>query len=151
MSEYIILSIFLFLGAFIAAAATVTGLLLGYRTKNTKNKMAPYECGMETIGNARIQFKVGYYLFALLFLVFDIEALFLFPVMMNFKEIMAGHTALPPSVVVIDLIIFIAILVSGLAYAWKKGILKIVSLLKTPVIVGVSAFIIKIFYKLVIK
>ena len=120
MSEYIILSIFLFLGAFIAAAATVTGLLLGYRTKNTKNKMAPYECGMETIGNARIQFKVGYYLFALLFLVFDIEALFLFPVMMNFKEIMA----LPPSVVVIDLIIFIAILVSGLAYAWKKGILK---------------------------
>ena len=79
---------------------------------------------METIGNARIQFKVGYYLFALLFLVFDIEALFLFPVMMNFKEIMAGHTALPPSVVVIDLIIFIAILVSGLAYAWKKGILK---------------------------
>ena len=43
MSEYIILSIFLFLGAFIAAAATVTGLLLGYRTKNTKNKMAPYE------------------------------------------------------------------------------------------------------------
>ena len=54
MSEYIILSIFLFLGAFIAAAATVTGLLLGYRTRNTRNKMAPYECGMETIGNARI-------------------------------------------------------------------------------------------------
>ena len=124
MSEYIILSIFLFLGAFIAAAATVTGLLLGYRTKNSKNKMAPYECGMETIGNARIQFKVGYYLFALLSLVFDIEALFLFPVMANFKEIMAGNTPLPPQVVVIDLVIFMAILVSGLAYAWKKGILK---------------------------
>ena len=122
MSEYIILSIFLFLGAFIAAAATVTGLLLGYRTKNTKNKMAPYECGMETIGNARIQFKVGYYLFALL--VFDIEALFLFPVMANFKEIMAGGTILNPSIVIIDLVIFMAILVSGLAYAWKKGILK---------------------------
>ena len=124
MSEYIILSIFLFLGAFIAAAATVTGLLLGYRTKNTKNKMAPYECGMETIGNARIQFKVGYYLFALLFLVFDIEALFLYPVLMNYKEIMAGNTPLVPAVVVIDLVIFMAILVSGLAYAWKKGILK---------------------------
>ena len=124
MSEYIILSIFLFLGAFIAAAATITGLLLGYRTRNTKNKMAPYECGMETIGNARIQFKVGYYLFALLFLVFDIEALFLFPVLANFKEIMAGHTALSPMVVIVDLIVFIAILVSGLAYAWKKGILK---------------------------
>ena len=124
MSEYIILSIFLFLGAFIAAAATVTGLLLGYRTKNTKNKMAPYECGMQTIGNARIQFKVGYYLFALLFLVFDIEALFLYPVLMNFKEIMAGNTPLAPAVVIIDLVIFMDILVSGLAYAWKKGILK---------------------------
>ncbi len=124
MSEYIILSIFLFLGAFIAAAATVVGLLLGYRTKKTKNKMLPYECGMETYGNARIQFKVGYYVFALLFLVFDIEALFLFPVMSNFKEIMAGHTALSPVVVVIDLVVFLAILVAGLAYAWKKGILK---------------------------
>ena len=124
MSEYIILSIFLFLGAFIAAAATVTGLLLGYRTKNSKNKMAPYECGMETIGNVRIQFKVGYYLFALLFLVFDIEALFLFPVLANFKEIMAGNSPLSPTIVVIDLVIFMAILVSGLAYAWKKGILK---------------------------
>lgn len=124
MSEYIILSIFLFLGAFIALAATITGVLLGYRTKNTKNKMAPYECGMETIGNAHIQFKVGYYLFALLFLVFDIEALFLFPILANFKEIMAGGTILSPAVVVIDLVIFMVILVSGLAYAWKKGILK---------------------------
>jgi NADH-quinone oxidoreductase subunit A len=44
--------------------------------------------------------------------------------MMNFKEIMAGHTALSPVIVLIDLAIFIAILVSGLAYAWKKGILK---------------------------
>ncbi|MCQ2090391.1 MAG: NADH-quinone oxidoreductase subunit A [Fibrobacter sp.] len=124
MSEYIILSIFLFLGAFIAAAATVVGLLLGYRTRKTKNKMLPYECGMETFGNARIQFKVGYYVFALLFLVFDVEALFLLPVMANYKEIMAGNTALSPVVVVIDLVIFVAILVSGLAYAWKKGILK---------------------------
>lgn len=124
MSEYIILSIFLFLGAFIAAAATVVGLLLGYRTRKTKNKMLPYECGMETFGNARIQFKVGYYIFALLFLVFDVEALFLLPVMANFKEIMAGNAGLSPVVVVIDLVIFLAILVSGLAYAWKKGILK---------------------------
>lgn len=124
MSEYIILSIFLFLGAFIAAAATVVGLLLGYRTKKTKNKMAPYECGMETYGNARIQFKVGYYVFALLFLVFDVEALFLFPVFTNFKEIMAGNTALSPVIVVIDLVVFLAILIAGLAYVWKKGILK---------------------------
>lgn len=124
MSEYTILSIFLFLGAFIAAAATVVGLLLGYRTRKTKNKMLPYECGMETYGNARIQFKVGYYLFALMFLIFDIEALFLLPVLANFKEIMAGGTSLAPAIVVIDLVLFLVILVSGLAYAWKKGLLK---------------------------
>ncbi|MCQ2096561.1 MAG: NADH-quinone oxidoreductase subunit A [Fibrobacter sp.] len=124
MSEYIILSIFLFLGAFIAAAATVVGLVLGYRTRKTKNKMAPYECGMETYGNARIQFKVGYYIFALLFLVFDVEALFLLPVLANYREIMSGAAGLSPMLVVIDLVIFFAILVAGLAYVWKKGILK---------------------------
>ena len=67
---------------------------------------------------------MGYYLFALLFLVFDIEALFLFPVLMNFKEIMSGNTPLSPAIVIIDLVVFMAILVSGLAYAWKKGVLK---------------------------
>ena len=75
-------------------------------------------------GDYRQRENPVHYLFALLFLVFDIEALFLFPVLANFKEIMAGHTALSPMVVIIDLIVFIAILVSGLAYAWKKGILK---------------------------
>ncbi|MCF0222967.1 MAG: NADH-quinone oxidoreductase subunit A [Fibrobacter sp.] len=124
MTEYVVLTFFLFLGAFIAAAATVTGLLLGYRTRKTKNKMKPYECGIETFGNARIQFKVGYYVFALLFLVFDVEALFLLPVLANFKNIMAQNTSLVPAVVVIDLIIFWAILIAGLAYAWKKGLLK---------------------------
>jgi NADH:ubiquinone oxidoreductase subunit 3 (subunit A) len=79
---------------------------------------------METYGNARIQFKVGYYLFALLFLIFDIEALFLFPILAQFKTIMAGETLLVPIIVFIDIVIFVAILFFGLAYAWKKGILK---------------------------
>ncbi len=124
LSEYFILLFFLFLGAVVAGGAIIVGKLLGYRTKDTKNKYLPYECGMKTFGNARIQFKVGYYLFALLFLVFDIEALFLFPVLANFRECMAGNTILTPIIVFADLTLFILILVFGLAYAWKKGILK---------------------------
>ncbi|HOG69136.1 MAG TPA: NADH-quinone oxidoreductase subunit A [Fibrobacteraceae bacterium] len=124
ISEYYVLGFFLFLGAFIAAAAIIIGKLLGFASKDSKNKYAPYECGMETYGNARIQFKVGYYLFALLFLIFDIEALFLFPILAQFKTIMAGETLLVPIIVFIDLVIFVAILFFGLAYAWKKGILK---------------------------
>jgi NADH-quinone oxidoreductase subunit A len=123
-SEYFVLGFFLFLGAFIAAAAIIIGKLLGFASKDSKNKFAPYECGMETYGNARIQFKVGYYLFALLFLIFDIEALFLFPILTQFKTIMAGETPLVPFIVFIDIVIFVAILIFGLAYAWKKGILK---------------------------
>lgn len=123
-SEYFVLGFFLFLGAFIAAAAIIIGKLLGFASKDSKNKFAPYECGMETYGNARIQFKVGYYLFALLFLIFDIEALFLFPILTQFKSIMAFETPLVPIIVFIDIVIFVAILIFGLAYAWKKGILK---------------------------
>ena len=123
-SEYFVLGFFLFLGAFIAAAAIIIGKLLGFASKDSINKFAPYECGMETYGNARIQFKVGYYLFALLFLIFDIEALFLFPILTQFKTIMAGETPLVPFIVFIDIVIFVAILTFGLAYAWKKGILK---------------------------
>lgn len=123
-SEYFILVFFLFLGAFIAACAIIIGKLLGFASKDTKNKFAPYECGMETYGNARIQFKVGYYLFALLFLIFDIEVLFLFPILTQFKTIMAGNTALNPVIVFANLTIFVAVLTFGLAYAWKKGILK---------------------------
>ncbi len=124
LSEYFILIFFLLLGAVVAGGAIIVGKLLGYKSKDTKNKFLPYECGMKTFGNARIQFKVGYYLFALLFLVFDIEALFLFPVLTNFRACMAGNTVLMPIIVFGDLTLFILVLVSGLAYAWKKGILK---------------------------
>ena len=122
LSEYFILIFFLFLGIVVAGGAVIFGKILGPKSKETKNKFAPYECGMQTVGNARIQFKVGYYLFALLFLIFDIEALFLFPVLV--KAIVGGETILSPVIVAIDLVVFLAILVCGLAYAWNKGILK---------------------------
>ena len=118
LSEYFILIFFLVLGAGVAGGAILVGWLLGPKSKVTKNKLAPYECGMQSVG------KVGYYLFALLFLICDIEALFLFPVLVSFKSIVGGETVLSPAIVAVDLIVFLAILVCGLAYAWKKGVLK---------------------------
>ncbi|NLF82737.1 MAG: NADH-quinone oxidoreductase subunit A [Candidatus Gastranaerophilales bacterium] len=79
-------------------------------------KSKTYECGMKPFGDSRIQFDVKYYLFALLFLIFDIEAVFLFPWAVSFDKL--GLFAL------VEAFIFIGILILGLAYAWKKDALK---------------------------
>ena len=79
-------------------------------------KSATYECGEEPIGSAWVQFSVGYYLFALLFLVFDVEAAFLFPWALVIRE--CGVTGL------VEVGIFILVAVAGLVYAWRKGALE---------------------------
>ncbi|MCJ7756908.1 MAG: NADH-quinone oxidoreductase subunit A, partial [Gillisia sp.] len=89
--------------------------LISHKSDNPQ-KREPYESGMPTIGPTWVQFKVGYYLYAILFLVFDVEIAFLFPWAVVFKEV--GITAL------IEIVIFLFILGLGLAYAWKKGALK---------------------------
>ncbi len=76
----------------------------------------PYECGVTTIGDARIRFHAGYYLVALLFLVFDVEAAFLYP--WALAQRMAGLAGL------IEVTLFIGILLLALVYAWKKGALE---------------------------
>jgi len=119
-----ILLIFLFLGAFIAAAAIIIGKVLGFSSKDGASKYRAYECGMETFGNARVQFKVGYVVFALIFLVFDVEALFLFPIAVHWLGIVDGSLGIPVWVAFIDLGIFFAVLASALAYSWKKGWLR---------------------------
>jgi NADH-quinone oxidoreductase subunit A len=108
--------------ALAVAIATVFGLLplflsglviprLPDRVKN-----APYECGVETIGPTYIQFHTRYYLFALLFVIFDVEAVFLFPWAVAFHHL--GLYAL------IEVAIFIGLLLIGYVYAWKKGALE---------------------------
>ena len=79
-------------------------------------KNSPYECGEQPIGGAWIQFNVGYYLFGLLFLVFDVEAAFLYPWAVAFRQV--GWVGL------LEAGIFLLILIAGLAYAWKKGALE---------------------------
>ena len=89
-------------------------LVAPHRPGSIKN--TPYECGEQPIGNAWIQFNVGYYLFGLMFLVFDVEAAFLYPWAVAYRHLgVAG---------LVEAGIFILILLAGLAYAWKKGVLE---------------------------
>lgn len=112
-SEAII--VFLFAGVVLVAGANFLSNLISPKSDNTQ-KREPYESGMQTIGPTWVQFKVGYYLYAILFLVFDVEVAFLFPWAVVFKEV--GTVAL------VEIIIFLFILGLGLLYAWKKGALK---------------------------
>lgn len=75
-----------------------------------------YECGIPTRGKSWMQFKVGYYLFAILFLMFDVETVFLFPWAVVVQDL--GVNGL------VSIIFFLLILIFGLAYAWKKGALE---------------------------
>ena len=84
--------------------------------KSNPIKESTYECGIETVGENWVQFKAQYYIFALVFLVFDVEVVFLFPWAITLNK--AGMFA------VVEGIIFIGILVVGLVYAWRKGMLE---------------------------
>lgn len=99
----------------------VVSRLLAPRFPDKGRKLDPYESGEEPIGSARIQFKVGYYLFALVFLVFDVEAVFLFPalsVMRGSAE--ASSAGISPALILVEVILFIAILGFALVYALRK-------------------------------
>jgi NADH-quinone oxidoreductase subunit A len=89
--------------------------MLAPKSKNLQ-KADPYECGVPTRGTAWIQFRVGYYLFAIIFLIFDVETVFLFP--------WAVAARVTGAAAFIEILIFLGILGLGLLYAWKKGALK---------------------------
>ena len=101
--------------------AAVLGLLLGALvlwgvlrpSRFSEEKLTTYECGEDPVGNAWIQFNIRFYVFALIFVVFDVEAVFLLPWATVFKEL--GFIAY------LEGLVFIAILVVALAYVWRKG------------------------------
>ena len=112
--------------ALLAVVAALTGFglvalamwlagLISPRSFNPQKGEA-YECGIPTRGKSWMQFKVGYYLFAILFLMFDVETVFLFPWAVVVQDL--GVYGL------VSIIFFLVILVLGLAYAWRKGALE---------------------------
>ena len=115
MIEYVGILIMILLAA--ATALLVVGLsyILGNRTRK-KVKMSPYECGVVTIGPTRRRLTIRYYIVAMLFLVFDLEILFLYPWAVITKNLgLFGFG---------EMIVFVAILFIGYVYVWKRGALE---------------------------
>jgi len=110
-----ILIVFVLSGIVLVAGANFLSNLISHKSDNPQ-KREPYECGIPTIGPTWVQFKVGYYLFAILFLIFDVEVAFLVPWAVVFKSM--GTVAL------VEVLIFLVILGLGLLYAYKKHALK---------------------------
>ena len=101
----------------IALVAVALGIARAISPRSyNPQKGEAYECGIPTRGKSWMQFKVGYYLFAILFLMFDVETVFLFPWAVVVQDL--GVYGL------VSIIFFLVILVLGLAYAWKKGALE---------------------------
>ncbi len=115
LSQYAFIGIF----AVIAFALPVIGLVMSWLIRPKKPNPAKnmtYECGMETIGDTWVQFKAQYYLYALIFVVFDVEAIFVFPWAVAYNKL--GLYAL------VEMALFVAILLGGLLYAWRKKALE---------------------------
>ena len=107
--------VFLVVGCvFVVLNTTVSRLL--HTKLFMEEKFIPYECGEDPIGDTRIKFNTRFYVIALIFLIFDVEIVFLFPWAVVFRSI--GLLAF------VEMLIFIAILLVGLAYVWKKGDLE---------------------------
>lgn len=124
MDSYIMIGFSVFLGAIFVGGAIILSKLLAFRTPEGERKVQPYECSEDPIGGARIRFKVAFYIFALLFLLFDIESLFLFPCMKIFKSVVTQQSgSVVPAVLYTELFVFVFILFFGLIYAWRKGVL----------------------------
>lgn len=98
-----------------ACAALIVAWLCRPKT-DCSNKTTTYECGMKPVGSGQIRFGIKYYMFAILFILFEVETIFLFPWAISYNKL--GLFAL------VEAIIFIVILALGLAYAWRKGLLE---------------------------
>jgi NADH:ubiquinone oxidoreductase subunit 3 (subunit A) len=115
LDNYLAVFLASIIGGILVLTALIAARVLAPYSSDT-NKSTSYECGMLPIGRTRAQINVRYYLFAILFLIFDVEAVFLFPWAVNIAK------ASP--MVFWDMVVFIAILAAGLGYAWKKGVLQ---------------------------
>ena len=113
--DFILLITVILTAVVLVVGAYVVAKLVGPRSYNPV-KGQPFECGVPTRGSSWLPVNVGYYLFAILFLVFDIETVFLYPWAVVVKQL--GIAAL------VSVAFFLLVLIFGLAYAWRKGVLE---------------------------
>lgn len=115
LGSFASVGIFIILGVvFVVVTLMIARLIRPQRPSDAK--LASYECGEQPVGSAWIQYNPRFYIFALLFVIFDVEVIFLFPWAVAYKSL--GVFAL------VEMLIFIGILLIGLIWAWKKGVLK---------------------------
>ena len=113
-ARYLPLLIHFILAGALATVIVLLSWLIGQR-KPTRAKLSPYECGMTPIGDARERFSVKFYMVGMLFILFDVEAVFLYPWAVILKELkMFGFW---------EMLVYIGIVMVGLWYIWKKGVL----------------------------
>ena len=114
-NPWLYIGLFLVIGIIVPIVPIAFSALIAPKKPNPV-KQSTYECGMETVGDSWVQFKAQYYVFALVFLIFDVETVFLFPWALTLQAL--------PLFAVLEGIIFIMILVVGFLYTWRKGMLE---------------------------
>lgn len=115
LNNWLFVGLLIIIAALLPALPLIIARLLAPRKPNPQ-KLETYECGMETVGDTWVQFKAQYYIYALVFLVFDVEVIFLYPWAVAFDYL--------PFLGVAAGLLFIFLLGDGLIYAWKKGALQ---------------------------
>jgi len=115
LNDWLYIGIFAGISIFLPAAAiTIAGILGPRKPDLLKNSI--YECGIETVGTTWVQFKAQYYVYTLVFLIFDVETILLYPWAVAYHQMLLFG--------VIEGVIFILILLGGLLYTWRKGALE---------------------------
>ncbi|MBI9045716.1 MAG: NADH-quinone oxidoreductase subunit A [Anaerolineaceae bacterium] len=115
LNDWVYIGLFVLISMFLPAVAITIAAILSPKKPNTiKNSI--YECGVETIGENQVQFKAAFYLFALVFLPFDVEVVFLYPWAVAYNQLTLFA--------VVEGVLFLLILLGGLLYAWRKGFLE---------------------------
>lgn len=120
MESYFSLAVLFGIGIALSGGFVILSFFIG-KKKPTPEKMGPYECGLDPIGSPRQRFSVKFYLIAMLFILFDIEVVFLYPWAMLFKEFKAA--GLGP-LLFGEMVVFLGILGLGLIYVWKRNALE---------------------------
>lgn len=115
MDQYGHILLFVIFGFGFGAFNLVVASLIRFYSRDAKQKIA-YECGMEPVGSPYVKIDLRFYLYALMFVIFDVEALFLFPWAIVFREL-----GLPGF---INMMVFVGVLFVGLIYLWKRGALE---------------------------
>jgi NADH-quinone oxidoreductase subunit A len=121
--DYVPLGIMFLVAAGFGVSQLLVTQLIGPR-KRTAVKLMPYECGKDPVGGARDRFSIKFYTVAVVFLLFDIEVLFIIPFAVAFKSLIAAEASSGVyygTIALVEILVFIATLVVGYIYVWKKG------------------------------